>query len=166
VLVFFDHARCDNRFVVVASYLQTGARPSQTVSVGIFAHRHTSSIGRYNEFPSPITLCVNLWHNPTDPLKALLLAEQLRELSDAQPDTIYDLWLGNEKAGETVIVRWSDLRALPHWLFPFAFAQGELVKTLLQLYRDGVFNETYLPLCPLQQLGELGPDVRDIYDGL
>jgi SAM-dependent methyltransferase len=114
---------------------------------------------------SPITLCINLWHNPTDPLKALLLAEQLRELSDAQPDTIYDLWLGDEKAGETVIVRWSDLRALPHWLFPFAFAQGELVKTLLQLYRDGVFNETHLPLCPLQQLGELGPDVRDIYDG-
>jgi hypothetical protein len=63
-------------------------------------------------------------------LKALLLAEQLRELSDAQPDTIYDLWLGNEKVGETVIVRWSDLRALPHWLFPFAFAQGELVKNL------------------------------------
>jgi hypothetical protein len=86
-------------------------------------------------------------------------------LSDAQPDTIYDLWLGNEKAGETVIVRWSDLRELPHWLFPFAFAQGELVMTLLQLYRDGVFNKTHLPLCPLQQLGELGPDARGIHDG-
>jgi hypothetical protein len=132
----------------------------------LIASRNPIGVQRVDDrFPSPITLCVNLWHNPTDPLKALLLAEQLRELSDAQPDTIYDLWLGNEKAGETVIVRWSDLRALPHWLFPFAFAQGELVKTLLQLYRDGVFNETYLPLCPLQQLGELGPDVRDIYDG-
>jgi hypothetical protein len=132
----------------------------------LIASRNPIGVRRVdNRSPSPITLCVNLWHNPTDPLKALLLAEQLRELSDAQPDTIYDLWLGNEKAGETVIVRWSDLKALPHWLFPFAFAQGELVKTLLQLYRDGVFNETYLPLCPLQQLGELGPDVRDIYDG-
>jgi SAM-dependent methyltransferase len=132
----------------------------------LIASRNPIGVQRVDDrFPSPITLCVNLWHNPTDPLKALLLAEQLRELSDAQPDTIYDLWLGNEKAGETVIVRWSDLRALPHWLFPFAFAQGELVMTLLQLYRDGVFNENYLPLCPLQQLGELGPDVRDIYDG-
>jgi hypothetical protein len=37
--------------------------------------------------------------------------------------------------------------------------------TLLRLWRDGTFNETRLPLCPLQQLGELGPDVRDIYDG-
>jgi hypothetical protein len=132
----------------------------------LIASRNPIGVRRVDDhFPSPITLCVNLWHNPTDPLKALLLAEQLRELSDAQPDTIYDLWLGNEKAGETVIVRWSDLRALPHWLFPFAFAQGELVKTLLQLYRDGVFNETHLPLCPLQQLGELGPQRRDIYDG-
>jgi len=131
----------------------------------LIASRNPIGVRRVDDrFPSPITLCVNLWHNPTDPLKALLLAEQLRELSDAQPDTIYDLWLGNEKAGETVIMRWSDLRALPHWLFPFAFAQGELVKTLLRLWRDGTFNETHLPLCPLQQLGELGPDRRGIHD--
>lgn len=124
--------------------------------------------------PSPVTLCVNLWHNPTDPLKALLLAEQLRELSDAQPDTVHDLWLGDEKVGETVVVAWDtargargrvSLKALPHWLFPCAFAQGELVMTLLRLWRDGTFNETRLPLCPLQQLGELGPQRRDIYDG-
>jgi hypothetical protein len=132
----------------------------------LIASRNPIGVRRVDDrFPSPITLCVNLWHNPTDPLKALLLAERLRELSDAQPDTIYDLWLGDEKAGETVIVRWSDLSELPHWLFPFAFAQGELVMTLLRLWRDSTFNETHLPLCPLQQLGELGPDVRDIYDG-
>jgi len=124
--------------------------------------------------PSPVTLCVNLWHNPTDPLKALLLAEQLRELSDEQPDTVHDLWLGDEKVGETVVVAWdtgqgsrdkASLKSLPHWLFPCAFAQGELVMTLLRLWRDGTFNETRLPLCPLQQLGELGPQRRDIYDG-
>jgi hypothetical protein len=124
--------------------------------------------------PSPVTLCVNLWHNPTDPLKALLVAEQLRELSDEQPDTVHDLWLGDEKVGETVVVAWdtgqgsrdkASLKSLPHWLFPCAFAQGELAMTLLRLWRDGTFNETHLPLCPLQQLGELGPQRRDIYDG-
>jgi len=113
----------------------------------------------------PVTLCVNLWHNPTDPLKALWLAEQLRTLSDKQPDTINDLWLGNEKVGEVIIVAWSDLKKMPHWLFPCAFAQSELVKTLLQLWQESTFNKIKLHLCPLRELGELGPDVRDIYDG-
>ncbi len=114
---------------------------------------------------SSVTLCVNLWQNPIDPLKALLLAEKLRALSDEHPDTIHDLWLGDKKIGEVVLVRWEDLKALPHWLFPCAFAQGELVTTLLRLWQDNTFNGTLLPLCPLQELGELGPDRRDIYDG-
>ncbi|MCS7193252.1 MAG: hypothetical protein NZ937_09775, partial [Armatimonadetes bacterium] len=69
---------------------------------------------------------------------------------------------------------------LHHWLFPFAFAQTELVRTLLSLYRDHALPVSWhkhsashessisaitLLLCPLQELGELGPDVRDIYDG-
>jgi len=113
----------------------------------------------------PVTLCVNLWRNPTDPLEALWLAEQLRALSAEQPDTIRNLRLGDERVGEVIIVAWSDLQKMPHWLFPCAFAQSELVETLLQLWRENTLNEIKLPLCPLRELGELGPDVRDIYDG-
>jgi hypothetical protein len=114
---------------------------------------------------SDITLCVNLWQNPTNPLNALLLAEKLRELSNVRQDTVHDLWLGNEKVGEVVVLAWRDLKALPHWLFPCAFAQSEIIRILLSLQREGVFNSIRLPLCPLRQLGRLGPQRRDIYDG-
>lgn len=131
----------------------------------LIATRHGLPSSSAAHQSSPVTVCVNLWHNPTDPLKALLLAERLRALSEKDPDTVHDLWLGDEKVGEAFVMRWEDLKALPHWLFPCAFAQSELATTLLQLCGKGTFNGIHLPLCPLQQLGELGPQRRDVYDG-
>ena len=81
-----------------------------------------------------------------------------------------DIVIGTEKIGEAISVPWSSLKK-DLWNFPCAFAQSELVRCLFHL-RDA---ELYLPgtgvtssklkLCPLNDLGELGFDRRDIHDG-
>jgi len=48
---------------------------------------------------------------------------------------------------------------------PCAFAQGELVHALWSLQERAEWQGASVPLCPLGELGELGPDRRDIYDG-
>lgn len=130
--------------------------------------------------PEVSTLCVNLWRNPDKPLDALMLAEKLRTSKvPSLSDGALSLWLSGEKFGEAFTLRWDKLCQLPHWLLPFAFAQAELVRTLLSLHCDralpalwhlvyahnGSIPTIALPLCPLRELGELGPDVRDILDG-
>jgi hypothetical protein len=55
---------------------------------------------------------------------------------------------------------------MPHWLFPFAFAQSELVRLALALCggRLTLGSKTYsLPLCPLHYLATIGPDRRRIW---
>lgn len=113
------------------------------------------------------TVFVNLWHNPTKALDALFIAEALRKEKDL-PDPLVaqrgshpalTLWVGDENFGEAYAMDWDKIRSLPHWLLPCAFAQVELIQTLMRLYDDPP-----LPLCPLRKLGELGPQRRDIYD--
>lgn len=123
------------------------------------------------------TLCVNLWHNPDKPLDALMLAERLRTNDvPSLSKRALSLWLGEEKVGEAFTIGWDEMCRLPHWFFPFAFAQSELVRTLLSLQQDYALPISWhgypahvrlcqtLPLCPLQDLGELGPDRRAIHN--
>lgn len=64
---------------------------------------------------------------------------------------------------------WADYKDMS-WGMPLAFAQSELIRAALHL-RNGTL---YVPptgsgppiaLCPLSELGDLGPDRRDIWDG-
>ncbi|MCS7192006.1 MAG: N-6 DNA methylase [Armatimonadetes bacterium] len=115
--------------------------------------------------PKEPTLCVNLWRNPDKPLDALMLAEGLRAnnvppLSEGK----FSLWLGSEKVGEAFTVRWDKLCQLHHWLFPFAFAQTELVQVLWALQYQHNLQSITIPLCPLDELGALGPSGNDLWD--
>jgi hypothetical protein len=72
--------------------------------------------------------------------------------------------MGDEKWGEAIALPTERFNALPHWLLPCAFAQGELVEALLELMGEGRLRGAALPLCPLSELGELGPSRNDLWD--
>lgn len=77
--------------------------------------------------------------------------------------------LGDVKFGEAVTVPWVDIRD-SLWMPPCAFAQSELLRVVHHLVKGnlqlpGGSGTGKIPLCPLQQLGGLGPDRRDIHDG-
>jgi hypothetical protein len=117
------------------------------------------------------TVCVNLWQQPRTAIESLSLARLLME--DVPPDVesgqgVMELNVGQKKLGEAVTMPWSALRG-GSWNLPGAFAQTELLRVLFHAVRGHI----YLPgqgvvgqvaLCPLQTLGELGFDCRDMHD--
>jgi len=114
--------------------------------------------------PDDRTLYVNLWRNPDNPVDALMTAEAIREASlSPASEAVHPLWLGDQKVGEAVQVPWAKLREQPHWMTPCAFAQGELVHALWSLQERAEWQGASVPLCPLGELGELGPDIRRLW---
>ncbi|MBI4459186.1 MAG: N-6 DNA methylase [Acidobacteria bacterium] len=121
----------------------------------------------------PKVACVNLWRHPRNAVESLTLSQSVLTLlphlqvvdHSQAPATLN---IGSVKYGEVLAVNWSELKR-DLWNFPCAFAQFELVRTLYALRRGilrlpGEKKEWELPLCPLSELGELGPDPRDVYD--
>lgn len=119
--------------------------------------------------------CINLWRQPRNAVEALGVARAL--LSSDPPDVQNDpgaleVAPSGEKLGEALSVPWVWLRGRL-WSFPCTFAQAELVRALfhlldgkLYLPGEGLFPKRgRIPLCALQELGELGFDRRDIHDG-
>jgi len=118
------------------------------------------------------TICLNLWRNPSTSFEALSIAQsvteaQIPDLLSSQGST--DVSIGDAKVGEAVSIPWSDMRKRM-WILPCAFAQSDLTRVAYKM-TDG---ELWLPsagdlgqlnLCTLREVGELGPDRRDIHDG-
>ena len=117
-------------------------------------------------------ICLNLWKNPTTVVEALSIAHSLN--SATPPDIAtgqgaHEVMLGDVKFGEAVAVPWADIRDAS-WMPPCAFAQSDLLRAAHHLakgsvYLPGAGAVGNVPLCPLKQLGSLGPDRRDIHDG-
>ncbi len=119
---------------------------------------------------------VNLWRNPTNSFEALAVAQELIQRAGATPDIAsgqgaHSLYIGEQKVGEALSVPWDDLRKLPSWILPLAFAQADLTRAAYHLVRGDLWipgrgtTGQKLPLCPLTELGSLGPDARDVHDG-
>ena len=117
-------------------------------------------------------VCLNLWKNPTTVVEALSVAHSVSRASPPDIATgqgAHEVMLGDVKFGEAVAVPWANIRD-GSWMPPCAFGQSDLLRVVHHLVKGGV----HLPgagavgkvvLCPLQQLGGLGPDARDIHDG-
>ncbi|MCX7967637.1 MAG: hypothetical protein N3B10_03990 [Armatimonadetes bacterium] len=106
------------------------------------------------------TVFVNLWRNPRNSTEAFFVAEPIRRHEVPHIDKgAAHLWVGDEKFGEAFALEWDEFRQLEHWLLPVAYAQRDLVRQLLSLR-----IQSNLPLCPLKELGELGPQRRDVWD--
>jgi len=110
--------------------------------------------------PSERTICINLWQNPRNPIDAFFVAEPIRKQEVPYLERgVLHIWVGREKFGEAFALDWDEFCSLDHWLLPFAYAQSDLVRKLVQLSYQGK-----LPLCPLRELGELGPDRRGVWN--
>jgi len=119
------------------------------------------------------TVAVNLWRNPRTCFEARevaydVLTRPAPDLAEGQKAAEGES--GGAKFAETVSVPWGWLRVRESWLAPCAFAQSELSRAALaletgELRLPGGASSVRLALCPLGELGRLGPDVRDVQDG-
>jgi hypothetical protein len=121
------------------------------------------------------SLCINLWRNTKTPIDALALAEAVRttEPADVEGDkarlhAVAPLRIGNDVRGEIVRVPWKSMRS-GQW-YGCEFAQTDLVRAAHFLRQGKIFIPAEgvvggVPLRPLSEVGSLGPDRRDIYDG-
>lgn len=117
------------------------------------------------------TVVINLWRNPTTALEALSLAFSLAKGNP--PDLVngqgaLSVMLNDEKAGEMLTYDWKEMQQ--DWFLPCSFAQSDLTRTAFhlikgQLWLPGFGLQDKVKLCPLSDLGKLGPDRRDIHDG-
>ena len=116
--------------------------------------------------------CVNLWKNPATSFESLSIAQTLAEkevpgIKDGQG--ALEIKIGESKVGEALSMSWNELRD-SSWILPCAFAQSDLTRVAYHLLKGTVWlpgtgTTGNLPLCRLGELGELGPDRRDIHDG-
>jgi hypothetical protein len=116
---------------------------------------------------------LNLLRNPLTAFESLAIANSLLK---GNPPNIEDsqgaleISLNSTKVAEAVRVRRDTLKSINTWMLPCSFAQNDLIRVAYHLFNGEVWLPGYggvgeLPLCHLNELGSLGPDVRDIHDG-
>ena len=117
------------------------------------------------------TTFVNLWQNPDGVLGAHRLAQAV---TTTKPAILEDtgaalLEVDGEHVGEVVSIPESKL-AGGKWS-GVQFARGDLIRSAAKLLDDGVVwvpGEQVAPtisLCRVAELGQVGPDRRDVWDG-
>ena len=117
------------------------------------------------------TTFVNLWQNPDGVLDAHRTAQAVSEttLANLEDAGTALLTVDGQHVGELLSVPSSKIFSR-QWA-GVQFARADLTRSALRLLDDGevwVPGELavgQIPLCPLAELGEIGPDVRDLWDG-
>ena len=116
--------------------------------------------------------CVNLWQQPKTAVEALAVSRPIEQSKAPNLETSsgpLEIRACGKKFGEAFSLPWKVLAQAPAWELPCAFAQAELVKTMLHFQRGEFYTPTEgitadIPLCPLEDFAVLGPDPRDVYD--
>ncbi len=117
------------------------------------------------------TTFVNLWHNPNGVLDAHRLASAIAATTPArveEPGTAL-LQVDGRHVGEIVSIPESKLFG-KQWA-GVQFARADLLRSALRLWDDGKVrvpgepDAAPVPLCRLDQLGQIGPDRRRLVDG-
>jgi hypothetical protein len=124
-----------------------------------------------NGKPNGTVVGVNLWHNPTTTFEALSVAQTLmREMPSpiTEGQGALSISMDKEKIGEALAFPMTRIQS--NWLLPCAFAQSDVTRVAYHLDEARLWLPGYghvgdLNLCPLERLGSLGPDRRDIHDG-
>ncbi|MEO0067957.1 MAG: hypothetical protein ABIK23_02345 [candidate division WOR-3 bacterium] len=124
------------------------------------------------EFQTRPAVAINLWRNPTTVFEALAIVNAI--MRENPPDIengegAYDITIGKEKVGEAVSFNWEELRLQKIWMMTCAFAQTNLIRVVRELKKGelclpGGTKVAKIDLVPLNSLGELGPQRRDIHD--
>ena len=117
------------------------------------------------------TTFVSLWQNPAGVLDAHRAAQAIADTTPANIENTGAalVEVDGRHVGELVSVPESSLMG-KKWA-GVQFARADLTRAALRLLDDGevwVLGEPavgQIPLCPLAELGEIGPDRRDVWDG-
>ena len=117
------------------------------------------------------TSFVNLWQNPEGVLDAHRVAQAVTATTPANlEDTGTALLAVDDRhVGEVVSIPESKL-AHRQW-FGVQFARADVIRSAASLLNDGqvliagVESTASILLCPLGELGQIGPDIRDVRDG-
>ena len=117
------------------------------------------------------TIFVNLWRNPNGVLDAHRLAQAIAATTPAELEGAGTalLEVDGQHVGESVSIEESTL-VQKKWA-GIQFARADLIRSALRLLDGG---KVWVPgeqatagiqLCPLGELGQVGPDRRDVWDG-
>lgn len=119
------------------------------------------------------TVFVNLWRNPRGVVEALALARAITEADEVPglgPDEgSLTLEMNGLVMGQAVCGVWAEL-AHDLWSCWCAYAHTDTLRTFHLLRKGLLWVPTKglvgkVPVRPLGEIGELGPDARDIHDG-
>ena len=117
------------------------------------------------------TTFVNLWRNPDGVLDAHRVAQAIAATPPAELEGAGTalLEVDGRHVGEVVSIPESRL-AHGQWS-GVQFSRADLIRSALRLLNDGEVwipggeSPASIPLCRLQELGQVGPDRRDVWDG-
>lgn len=131
-----------------------------------------NSVNHNHQIESTPVAIVNLWENPTTSFDALAIARATIEETPAdliEGQGASNIVLGKHKVGEITTMSWKQLTENFNWAFPCNFAQADLTRVIYHLLNRRIWLPGYgiqdeIDLCPLGDVGVLGPDARDVYD--
>ena len=117
------------------------------------------------------TTFVNLWQNPDGVLDAHRMAQAITVTKPALLEEMGTalLEVDGQHVGEIVSIPESKLLG-GKW-FGVQFGRADLIRSALRLLGDGEVwvpgegEVARVPLCRLDELGTIGPDIRDVRDG-
>lgn len=114
---------------------------------------------------------VNLWRNPDTVLGSHQVAEAVTKTTPAMLESTGTAFVSvdGRHVGEMVSIPDSKLTGR-QWI-AVQFARADVLRSALRLFDDGEVwiagegTTATLPLCRLEELGTVGPDRRDVWDG-
>ncbi|RQV95236.1 hypothetical protein EH220_06460 [bacterium] len=117
------------------------------------------------------TKFINLWNNSPSPIDAVIAATTTLDLDPAPVEKghgVTRIMMGDRDFGEYIDIPWDQIKN-DQW-YPTAFAQTDLIRAAHYLRKGEIYSPgegivAKLPMTKLGELGEFGPDRRDIYDG-
>jgi len=131
----------------------------------VMQKRHGGASGRETVF-------VNLWRQPRTATEALTLARAIKTGTPASLEDAIgtcELTTNGQKYGEMVTLNLTKNSETP-WSIPSSFAQTDLCRAAYYLSKERIFIPRLgqvgtIRLVRLNDIAELGPDGRDVYDG-
>ena len=117
------------------------------------------------------TTFVNLWRNPHGVLPAHRIAQAIAATTPARLEDTGTALLDVDGHHVGEVVSLPETKLVSKQWSGVQFARADLLRSALRLLDDGEAcvpgkgDATAVPLCRLSELGQIGPDVRDVRDG-
>ena len=119
----------------------------------------------------PRTTFVNLWRNPSSVRAAHRIAQAIAATRPARLEDTGTALLEVDRGHIGEVVSLPETKLLGRQWSGVQFARVDLLRSALRLLGDGRAwvpgekDSATIPLCRLSDLGQIGPDVRDVRDG-